>query len=54
MDKGPFFKHFGSKFRISEHLPFKENLPIVEAFGGSAGYACRYGIGKRALIAERN
>jgi hypothetical protein len=51
---GPFFKHFGSKFRLSHHLPYNDELPIIEVFGGSAGYACRYGINKQVFIAECN
>lgn len=37
-----FFKHFGSKGRISAKLPPPKHKTIIEPFAGSAAYSVRY------------
>ena len=34
----PFFRHFGSKWTLSKHLP-DPAFPVIEPFGGAAGYS---------------
>lgn len=38
----PFFSYYGAKHRASKHLPPPKHGHIVEAFAGSAGYACQH------------
>lgn len=38
----PFFRHYGSKWRLSAHLPAPRHGKIVELFGGAGGYSCRW------------
>jgi site-specific DNA-adenine methylase len=46
----PFFKCYGSKWSLSRLLPAPRYDTICEVFAGGAGYACRYGAGKRVLL----
>lgn len=46
----PFFKHFGSKWRLTTRTPKPRYDTIVEPFAGAAGYSTRYGAGQRVLL----
>jgi site-specific DNA-adenine methylase len=51
----PFFKWFGSKYRLSAKLPEPiAGAPIIEAFAGSAAYSVMYGADCQVLLAEAN
>lgn len=51
---GPLFKWFGSKWSASKHYPAPRFDRVVEPYAGSAGYALRFGAGRRVIIAERD
>jgi|UPI000120C919 Site-specific DNA methylase len=48
----PFFKHYGSKWRLACRAPQPQYDTIIEPFAGSAGYSLRYGAGRRVLLID--
>lgn len=42
MELRPFFKYFGSKWRVAPKYPAPVHTKLIEPFAGSAGYATRY------------
>lgn len=50
----PFFSYYGAKWRQAALLPVPTHDTIVEPFAGSAGYATRYGAGRRVVLVERD
>lgn len=52
MIKGPFFKHFGSKWTLSKYYPQPLFDTIIETHAGSAGYACLHSEGRAVVLSE--
>lgn len=49
----PFWRYYGGKHRHAGSYPEPlPGLPIVEPFAGSAGYACRWGVGRDVLLLD--
>ena len=49
----PFFSYVGGKRGLIECYPRPKHDVIIEPFAGSAGYACRWGAGRRVILVER-
>lgn len=49
----PFFKRYGSKWRLSSKLfAPPPGLVIVEPFAGAAGYSTLYGAGRTVVLVD--
>jgi hypothetical protein len=53
-DLRPFFPYYGAKWRLCGYLPRPRFDTIIEPFAGSAGYAVRYGAGKRVMLFDKD
>ena len=49
----PFFSYVGGKRGLIECYPRPKHDVIIEPFAGSAGYACRWGAGRRVILVAK-